>query len=198
LRQLAGCGHRRGANASGTLVTTRKPPWDCTDEQRWLKWIEEQFDFLDAQAGVTEDERAFYASVRVLNALPPAAQSELFRKWKETDARGRLRYGDAALLRKLHPDLAETFAPPPRWRQRRLQRDRRDKRLLLKHAIEDVHRIRQLWRDHYDGRWKRPRMAPSAVRLAALRNDIDENELEDAIRRGGLSYLELSGKNHPK
>jgi hypothetical protein len=172
---------------------TTKPPWDCTDESLWLAWINEQFDALDAQAEVTADERARDALFRQLASLPPTAQREAFRKMGIPAARARWHYdGEVAPLRKLFPEVAETFVPPPRWRQRHRQRDHATKRQLLRLAVRDVHRIRALLRGHFDGRWKRGRFTPPTVaRLAALRNGIDEDKLEDAI-------LKSRDMNHPK
>jgi hypothetical protein len=51
-------------------------------------------------------------------------------------------------------------------------------------AVKDVHRIQKLWRDHYDGRWKRRRgHGPTAVQIAARRNDVTEEELLEAMKR---------------
>jgi hypothetical protein len=53
-------------------------------------------------------------------------------------------------------------------------------------------------RSHFDGRWKRGRFTPpTVVRLAALRNEIDEDKLEDAILKS-RSLGKLGDKNHPK
>jgi hypothetical protein len=176
-------------------VTIEKPPWNCTDERWWLTWANEQFDALDAQAEVTADERALYASFRFLTALSPTDKREADRKLGIPVAKARWHYdGEGAPLGKLFPEVAETFVPPPRWRQRHRRRDLAIKRHLLKLAIEDVYRIRALLRSHFDGRWKRGRdTPPTVVRLAALRNGIDEDKLEDAILKSRSRDM-----NHPK
>jgi hypothetical protein len=175
---------------------TTKPPWGCTDENLWLAWVNEQLDALDEQAEVTADERALDASVRLLASLPPTVQRETLRKLGIPVAKNRWYYGgEVEPLRKLFPEVAETFVPPPRWQQRHRQRDHAIKRRLLKLAIEDVYRIRALLRGHFDGRWKRGRLTPpTIVRLAALRNGIDEDKLEDAM----LKSRSLGDMNHPK
>jgi hypothetical protein len=172
-------------------VTTKKPPWDSMDERWWLAWVNEQLDILDIdQAGVGH-EREQDTLIRQLVSLPPKTLHKLIYN-SVTSARLNLWLrGDGAPLRRQFPEIAE--AMPPRWRQRRRQQDRADKHLLLKSAIEDVGRIRALYHDHYDSRRNRT-VSPTPVRLAALRNGVDENELEEAIRRG----LSLSDKNHHK
>ena len=166
-------------------MTTQKPRWESTDENLWLAWVNEQFDALDAQAEVTANERALYASFRFLASLPPTAQREAFRKMGIPAARARWYYdGEVAPLRKLFPEVAETFVPPPRWQQRHRQRDHAIKRQLLRLAVRDVYRIRKLWHGEY-GMWKRPiKLKPSAAKLAALRNDFSEHELRGAMRHG--------------
>lgn len=151
------------------------------DEGWWLKWVNEQLDILEYAAETEGGSPLSSANLKLLAALPRAVFDEIGAVSREK-ARWRL-YGDVEPLRKRFPEIAEVILPPPDWRQQRRLQARADKHMLLKAAIEDVGRIRELWRDHYEGRWKRGRTGPTAVRLAALRNGVDEDELEEAIKR---------------
>jgi hypothetical protein len=176
-------------------VTTRKPKWNCTDERQWLAWVNEQLDILEYAAEAEDESPLSSANLKLFAALPSAVFHEIGAV-SRAKARWRL-YGEVEPLRKRFPEIAEVIRPPPDWRQQRRLQARADKRMLLRLTIEDVHRIRKLWRDHY-GRWKRGRLGPTAVRLAALRNRVDVTELEEAIRRRGKAWLEAGAKNHPK
>jgi hypothetical protein len=163
-------------------VTTEKPEWESTKDENWLAWVNEQLDELDEQEVLVDDP--LEASVRLLASMSPEGRREAIRKMMVSHAKDSWRYGDVAPLCKRFPELAETFVPPPRWKEQLRQRDRTIKRQLMKLAVRDVHRIQKLWRDHYDGRWKRRRgHGPTAAQLAARRHGVSPEDLLEAMKR---------------
>jgi hypothetical protein len=93
-------------------------------------------------------------------------------------------HDDVRLLRKLYTEIADFIHPRKRKRgQRRRPRGNWIKRWHLRVAIDDVHRIRGIWVQHY-GKRNRPRGTVTAEAIAAERHDLTEDEVRSAKNHG--------------
>ena len=82
--------------------------------------------------------------------------------------------GDLTPLRKLLPSIAEFLHEPRRVRgQRRTPQKDPFAQLVKSEFDRDVERVRCIWRENYDGRWKRHSSdGPSAEEIAHAYRDI--------------------------
>jgi hypothetical protein len=166
-------------------VTTSKPKWNCTDERQWLAYVSERLatlkyeDMLRSLAKLTADLDPISQKQSVRHAWYLRLRN-VFHQLDVLAARREARAtGNRELLRKFVPGAEDWINEPRKRGQTRLQRKQAVDRERLAWAIEDVDRIREFWRQDY-GPWKR-RVEPSAVRLAALLNGVDEGKLEKAM-----------------
>jgi hypothetical protein len=102
-------------------------------------------------------------------------------------------WGNVEPLRLLHPEIAELIQPPRRARGRPHRWDvdlvRLMERLRLREAIDDVYRIRGIWKRRL-GKWKRADSdAVTAVAIAADRHGLNQKDVHEAFKRsvGGLA-----------
>lgn len=153
-----------------------KPPGSLRPPDKALMhaWVNEKLDALEE----TEDDGAFDAVVRQAASLSPAAFRELGRA---AIAKDRWHHGEVAPMQKLHPELAETFMPPPGWKQRRRRRDQAHLRLRQAQARKDVLKIRKIFSDTFQGQWRGA--DPSAEEIAAARHGLTVPEVREALKR---------------
>jgi hypothetical protein len=158
-------------------VTSKPPSLRTPDKARMHAWVNERLDIRDIAGETTEEESPLYR-IKLLAALPRAVVDKI---GAVRAAKSRWHHGDVGPLRKLYPEVAEAFAPPARWRQRRLRRDQTDKRLLQVLARKDVILIRKLFVEEY-GQWRGA--SPSAEEIAADRHGLTMAEVREAMKRG--------------
>jgi hypothetical protein len=158
------------------------PPWSARndrDRREMQRWVNAKLDTLDIESAERGVEQALEhpsspSSYWRRGIFPPA----LLLYAKEL-----ARVGDMKLLRQLFPYIAEYINEKPRRRGER--RSYRGTKWAVGHwlAIKDVDRIRQVWRENYDGKWKRhPDDGSSAVEIAAHRHGLKPSELELAMQ----------------
>jgi hypothetical protein len=140
----------------GVKLDTTLPPWrshDARDQERLRKWTIEQLVNEDAARELQyyeDDAKRDYSSMA--SSLTPAEERQWFRfEWAKAAARN----GDVTLLRKLYPEIAPFIHPVRRKRGEHRPRIDYEPKTRLRLAIDDVHRIRALWAQHYGGRGDR-------------------------------------------
>jgi hypothetical protein len=139
--------------------------WD--DPALLERWTNAQLDRLDA-----EDELAARAQLReMIVSAPPSLHHDHL-----AEALAAAQAGNINPLRGLYPHLADFLQAPPRGRGKH----GRDlwgaymKARAVSMTIDDVKRIRRLWREHF-GRAYRT-VDPTADAIAARRNDLFREE----------------------
>jgi hypothetical protein len=156
------------------------PPWQARsdhDRQWLLEWTIEQLDAQDAEDEVWQSElnerRDYYAP------LPEEEQQRI----QLDRAIRRARRGDVEALRELYPEIADFIHQPPRRRGQHRSPYRRNQfgRYGAELIVDNVKRVHDLWRRHYDGRWKR-RGRPTAAEIVAARWHLDEKKVIAAVR----------------
>jgi hypothetical protein len=159
---------------------TALPPWQATSErerQQMVEWVIEQLNGQDAEYDMLQyaldEERDYYAP------LPVEEQCRL--RFKEAIRRAR-RHDDVELLRRLYPEIAEFIHPPkrPRGRRRSYPKDVWG-RYAADGIVDDVKRVRELWRVNY-GKWKRHGLRPTAEQIVAVRRGWTEGKVLAAIK----------------
>jgi hypothetical protein len=175
----------RFVNSAGAPQTPVLPPWQAArpaDQELMHRWVNAQLDELDAAFDHDMDELA-----ETQDWGPGTTQEEARRLWNLGLAKEAARQGDFTLLRRMFPELARFLNPPSKLGQgkRPRQPDYSFKQHHMRQAIDDVHRIRQIWAQHY-GRWKRhyDDRDVSAEAIAAARHDLDVATVREAMRRG--------------
>jgi hypothetical protein len=188
-------------------VTTEKPPWSCTDEDRWLAYVEKRFDEegidlpeykamlhglrrLVSQVPTGQDHNPEAARLPPEGALQAQRRAEQ-RYWREifhqldvSAARRQSLSGNLEPLRKLLPGAEDCISEPPRLQgQTRLQRQQAVHQEHLARAAADVDPIRKILRQDFPDQL-RPAIREKAVDLAALRNSVNADKLAEAMRRG--------------
>jgi hypothetical protein len=160
-------------------VTTKKPPWDCTDEDRWLAYVDERFD--DEGHDTLENE----AMLRALVRWHPKDQRDVFHRLAVSAAKQQARCGNLEPLRKLVPGAEDCIREPPviKRGQTRLQRRQAVHRDRLARAAVEMDRIRKILRRDFPTQ-SRQWITQKAVELAARRYGVDANDLAEAMRRG--------------
>jgi hypothetical protein len=140
------------------------PPWRAgTDErkrQQMRAWVNYQ---LYEMTKLTGDEWLNIWSLKNLDALALQAAEQ----------------GDIRPLRKKYPHLAPFLHLP---KLKRGEHFKEPAKIWLRHAREDVQRIRAIWRKHF-GKVNRPRGELTAEEIAAERWNLTPDE----VRRGRLS-----------
>ncbi len=119
---------------------------------------------------------------------PDPTLEQLRRQRREFDlqlAKSAARDGNPTRLRRMFPEAAEFINPPRRRRGARCRRvDWSLEYERLRSAIDDVYRIRSLWKQHY-GRWKRPDSDDiQAEAIAGKRHGLAERQVREAMKRG--------------
>jgi hypothetical protein len=154
------------------------PPWIATckrEREAMIKWVLNRLDMQMAERTALEPSDDRHINLYTVHQSPRARLER---------AKRLARAGNVAPLQRLYPELAEFIHPPKRKRgQRRSYRDETAlfERDGLSAVVEDVKRIRALWRQHY-GLWKRRRDEVSAEKIAGLRHDMSEDEVRAAIK----------------
>lgn len=167
---------------TAAVTRRRKPAWDTPDErtQAWLMaWTCAELDRVDIeqQQDETDDDRA----LRSFLQLPPEARRDAIERARLPLAKARRRYGDLGPLRKLYPELAETFAPPSDWKQTLRRQEQAGLRTRKAQAVADYHRIEAIWHKAYGHR--RRHKPPTADEIAAARHDLRPQDVEEARKR---------------
>jgi hypothetical protein len=152
------------------------PPWksiSVADQQRLFDWTIQQLDYEEAERGRHRGYRG------------PLLEEEK-RRIRLDCAIQRARHGDVASLRIIYPQIADFIHLPPRKRGQHVtsyptNTDRFLERHVAEHLVDQVKRVHALWRQHYDGRWKR-RGRPTAAQIVAVREHLDEQQVVAAVR----------------
>jgi hypothetical protein len=188
-------------------VTTKKPPWNCKDEDRWLAYVEKRFD--DEGIDLPEYKAMLHGLRRLVSStpigqghnpeaarLPPEEALQAQRRaerryWRErfhrldvSAARRQSLSGNLEPLRKLLPGAGDCVREPPLDQgQTRLHRQRAIHQEDLARAAADVDPIRKILRQDFHDQ-SRQAITQKARELAALRNSVNADELAEAMRRG--------------
>jgi hypothetical protein len=189
-------------------VTTGKPPWNCTDEDRWLAYVEKRFDeegidlpeykamlhglrWLVSQVPTGQDHNPEAARLPPEETLQAQRRAEQ-RYWREKfhllDVSAARRQasldGNLEPLRKLLPGAEDCVRDPLRDQgQTRLQRRQSIHQVDLARAAADVDPFLKILRQDFPNQL-RPAITQKAVDLAALRNGVNADKLAEAMRRG--------------
>jgi hypothetical protein len=137
-------------------MTARPPRWKARNLRERRVMVEWMFAKLDGHFARELNRASRYnGDVR-----------ELLRCARLQSAVEAARSGDVAPLRNLHPEIAEFIHPPKLGRGEKYpRRPEFDRVRAAKVAVPIVQAI---WRQYYDGRWKRRRDdGPSAAEIAA-------------------------------
>jgi hypothetical protein len=138
------------------------------DPARLEAWTLQQLESLDAVhdwlAGEME-ERQDWSSVKTSA-----------RAWRLDMAKLAARRDNLTPLRKLYPEIAEFIQAPRRARgQHRVVADWEQKSHRMQLALEDVQRIRRIWRRHLGKSYRRD--DPTAETIAARRHGLTVSQL---------------------
>ena len=129
------------------------PPWTatCQRDRDWMvRWVIEQLDAEDAERERRDQE--------VSETRDPARVIARVRAdLKLGIAKHAASLGNFEPLRKLFPEIAAYINAPKRrqGQHRSYPKAAAFERYGQEDLVEDVARVRQLWRQHYDGKWKR-------------------------------------------
>jgi hypothetical protein len=168
--------------AASPVSPTTLPPWQATSErerQQMVEWVIEQLDAQDAEYDMLQyeldKERDYYAP---LPSVPAAEQ----RRLRLNKAIQRARNDNVELLRRLYPEIAEFIQPLKRPRGRRRSYPKKVwGRYAAGMIVDDVKRVRELWRANY-GKWKRHTLRPTAEQIVAVRRGWTEGKVLAAIK----------------
>jgi hypothetical protein len=161
---------------------TTKPPWDCTDKDRWLAYVDERFD--DEGHDPTEYEAVLRAAAELVR-WHPKDQRDVFHRLAVSAAKQQAHCGNLEPLRKLVPGAEDCIREPPFTErgQTRLQRRQAVHQERLARAAVEMDCIRKILRRDFPNQSRRG-ITQKAVELAARRYGVDANDLAEAMRRG--------------
>ena len=143
--------------------------WD--DPDRLETWTLQQLEALDMEHDWFLDE---VDERRDWSLITTSAHTQ--RAWRLDRAKAAARQGKLNPLRRLYPEIAEFIHAPRRKRgEHRMVVDCGCTHERLQLALDDVKRIRRLWRAHF-GRVYRS-AAPTALSIAARRHGLTETQL---------------------
>jgi hypothetical protein len=171
------------------------PRWECRNEadvRKLKEWTIHQLDLLDRAeqealeasvdpADLILTEKEMKALERDINLR--LARGRIASAVKENDRARVLRIaGDDPELLRYALRLALTPRGRGRARGEKRPGDISDVRKeVLRYAAADVRRIRTLWTQHFNGRWKR-KEAPTAIAIAAERYNFSEEMLLNYLK----------------
>jgi hypothetical protein len=103
---------------------TRKPRWDCADEDRWLAYVDERFD--DEGLDSPEYETMLHGLAKLVSSAPPTGRDhpearrtesrfwrDVFHRLDVSAARRQTLSGNLGPLRKLNPGAEDCIREPP-------------------------------------------------------------------------------------
>jgi hypothetical protein len=157
---------------------TAKPDWDAS-KAVWTKWIKEQLGAMDDDliAGwvkaIEAQDREGRGDFGDYIALAERGYIEPLRELLPTLARNPVQAEDLKYIAARFVNLPGRFGKGDRW----------PKSDQVGAAVEDVKRIRDLWREHYPGRRNKPPHV-SATEIAAELHGVDEEKIINRMGRG--------------
>lgn len=175
---------------------TRKPRWDCADEDRWLAYVDERVD--DEGLDSPEYETMLHGLAKLVSSAPPTGRDhpearrtesrfwrDVFHRLDVSAARRQTLSGNLGPLRKLNPGAEDCIREPPFTErgQTRLQRRQAVHQERLARAAVEMDRIRKILRRDFPDQSRRG-ITQKAAELAARRCGVDANDLAEAMRRG--------------
>lgn len=156
----------------------KPPPWEAKNsrEREWMeRWVNARLNELDSEKLDRLEKRlnATNASAPEWSIIKAQMDEHVLKKALET-----AECGDMALLRNLYPRLAR-FINRPRLDKPgdHFLRDPEQLAPSLKWAIEDVDRIKTIWKQYY-GKQNRRDGQLSALEIAANRHGVKLNDVE--------------------
>lgn len=154
------------------------PPWEAKNsrEREWMeRWVNAKLDELDS-----EDLDRLERQINAANASAPEWPT-IKAQMDEHDlkkALERAERGDMASLRKLYPRLARFINRPKLDKPGdHFLRDPKQLDASLKWAIEDMDRIKTIWKNYY-GKQNRRDGQLSALEIAANRHGVKPDDVE--------------------
>jgi hypothetical protein len=192
---------QRHADVSAAPVTTKRPNWNCTDEDQWLAYIYNRFD--DEDRDTPEYETMLHGlRWRVSSApkAPPRRKGEespsdrearraesrfwrdVFHRLDVSAARQQALGGNLEPLRKLLPGAEDCICEPPTHGRGHtlLQRQQAVHQERLARGVKVADRLRDLFR--HDFRRSQRHIKPTVVELAARLTGVDGDELAKAMK----------------
>jgi hypothetical protein len=174
------------------------PPWRPTcklEVQQLIDWTNARLD--DADAALELQQQELEAEQDWGPDPTPEEMRQQHQRLDFDNAKAAARHEDMKPLRKLYPEIAEFINPPTREPSKHRRKvDWRFINYRTRRAIDDVYRIRHIWKRHYK-KWKRPDNDPvSAAAIAADRHRLTKAAVLYAMNHGVLG-LRFSKKLPP-
>jgi hypothetical protein len=171
---------RERQRAVATPAMTAKPDWDAS-KAVWTKWINEQLHAIedDLIAGwlktIEAEDREGRGGFGDYINLAEHGCLEPLRELLPTLAKNPVQAEDLKYIAARFVNLPERFGKGDHW----------PKSDQVGAAVEDVKRIRDLWRQHFPNRRNKPPHV-SATEIAAELHGIDEDKIINRMGRGKL------------
>jgi hypothetical protein len=157
-----------------------KPEWwlrDTADADAMVAWVNERL-----WVRFAERMNKMIAEVGDQWEIDPETGLATIAYWKFEDRIIEAEQGNMEPLREAYPEIAAYINPRKRDVGEHLNRF--TSYLRTKWAVEDVHFIRQLWRQEYDGKWKRgERNPPTATQIATAFHNVVLKSVESQAEK---------------